>query len=1084
MPTYYTQSSSTRRGVSSGSSRRSWGIGSGSGALVPVGGGRSSSSQVTTMKSAGGVGAAAGAGSANGGGAGVRTSSFFASSINVEDLQNSLGSLAESKSLRVDEKQQLSSLNNRLVGFMGKVRQLEDQNMQLKAMLEQSSGVEVKSGLPELWEREMQALRQELEAANHERTRLEVRIEGYETEIGQLNNRLDSADQIINDLEVELAAARKDCDDATVVKVDMESKLEIMKTEIAFLNDYHEQQILELEEQLRQRMSVVPAVIESDHTYEMQEVIDNLRAEYEQTIRRHQQEAKDWAETKIKIQKDDTVKIEGLRRDVMEWKSKATTAEMKIASYEGMLKSIREQLHEQELRHEKSLNAKQDAIRELQGSISEIKARLTAQLREYQDLMNVKLKLDAEIAAYRELLEVEEERYSAMEFASQEASQTKTVSIEEVEERHKAELARLEADIERYRADIANLQEQLKMLNGVQEIEEERLKEKIQEIETRNSSSSAEFKTEIDGYKSQIHGYTLEIEGYRTEIASLQDRLRELDARREREVQAKVDIINGLEGQIRDLRTEIHSVQSSVQSSAVFEKQVAGLESRITSLQGEIDSKLAIIRERDTMIADLRAQIAQLKRDVDAGKRDVDAKWTLEINEKTKIISRMESDMAALRLELSGKAKEYQIDGKASGYDELNRAKLALERQLQEMESRYQRELSEKTKMISSLETRVSTTSVSQSTELEGRFKGQISSLEAQLTSLRGELAAMTRERDMYLRERNELRVALESVTSERDLCFRERAELRASASAASKMVVQEVKQTVVEEVKAVETPAPRRSGGFIRMNFSKKDLMSILVQYKFFMTYMLSGVSLTERSGSLVLEQKAAVVSQNQLWNLEDKVIISSSSGLALEVKSGRCELGAEVVLSRRTGSKAQKWDIDSDEIITSALGDLILDLVDGKLVLNKRGATGKRQDWNLQIYQNTSLPWQDRVDDLVGRLTMEEVIVQMSRGGAHENGPAPAIPRLGIPPHQWNTECLRGDPQAGPATAFPQALGLAATFSTEVIHAVAEATSREVRAKYNNYTQHQEYGDHTGISCFSPVINIMRHPLWGRNQ
>ncbi|XP_019615385.1 PREDICTED: neurofilament medium polypeptide-like [Branchiostoma belcheri] len=987
MPTYYTQSS-TRRGVSSGSSRRSWGIGSGSGALVPVGGGRSSSSQVTTMKSAGGVGAAAGAGSANGGGAGVRTSSFFASSINVEDLQNSLGSLAESKSLRVDEKQQLSSLNNRLVGFMGKVRQLEDQNMQLKAMLEQSSGVEVKSGLPELWEREMQALRQELEAANHERTRLEVRIEGYETEIGQLNNRLDSADQIINDLEVELAAARKDCDDATVVKVDMESKLEIMKTEIAFLNDYHEQQILELEEQLRQRMSVVPAVIESDHTYEMQEVIDNLRAEYEQTIRRHQQEAKDWAETKIKIQKDDTVKIEGLRRDVMEWKSKATTAEMKIASYEGMLKSIREQLHEQELRHEKSLNAKQDAIRELQGSISEIKARLTAQLREYQDLMNVKLKLDAEIAAYRELLEVEEERYSAMEFASQEASQTKTVSIEEVEERHKAELARLEADIERYRADIANLQEQLKL------------------IETRNSSSSAEFKTEIDGYKSQIHGYTLEIEGYRTEIASLQDRLRELDARREREVQAKVDIINGLEGQIRDLRTEIHSVQSSVQSSAVFEKQVAGLESRITSLQGEIDSKLAIIRERDTMIADLRAQIAQLKRDVDAGKRDVDAKWTLEINEKTKIISRMESDMAALRLELSGKAKEYQslleakmmlektlresedrhkkelrgkedfihelerekneqivrlelalkelrgqIDGKASGYDELNRAKLALERQLQEMESRYQRELSEKTKMISSLETRVSTTSVSQSTELEGRFKGQISSLEAQLTSLRGELAAMTRERDMYLRERNELRVALESVTSERDLCFRERAELRASA--ASKTVVQEVKQTVVEEVKAVETPAPRRSGGFIRMNFSKKDLMSILVQYKFFMTYMLSGVSLTERSGSLVLEQKAAVVSQNQLWNLEDKVIISSSSGLALEVKSGRCELGAEVVLSRRTGSKAQKWDIDSDEIITSALGDLILDLVDGKLVLNKRGATGKRQDWNLQIYQ-----------------------------------------------------------------------------------------------------------------------------------
>lgn len=47
-----------------------------------------------------------------------------------------------------------------------------------------------------------------------------------------------------------------------------------------------------------------------------------------------------------------------------------------------------------------------------------------------------------------------------------------------------------------------------------------------------------------------------------------------------------------------------------------------------------------------------------------------------------------------------------------------------------------------------------------------------------------------------------------------------------------------------------------------------------------------------------------------------------------------------------------------------------------------------------------------------------------------------------------------------------------------------MAEATSLEVRAKFNNYSSHGEYGTHKGASCFSPVINIMRHPLWGRNQ
>lgn len=137
--------------------------------------------------------------------------------------------------------------------------------------------------------------------------------------------------------------------------------------------------------------------------------------------------------------------------------------------------------------------------------------------------------------------------------------------------------------------------------------------------------------------------------------------------------------------------------------------------------------------------------------------------------------------------------------------------------------------------------------------------------------------------------------------------------------------------------------------------------------------------------------------------------------------------------------------------------------------------------------------------------------------------NGPAPPIPRLGIAPYNWNTECLRGDAEApGWATAFPQALGLAAAFryhtraptgrlpqdgvpggapgdvghgpcpptsphsprSPELIYRVANATATEVRAKHNDFTAAGRYSDHTGLSCFSPVLNIMRHPLWGRNQ
>lgn len=56
--------------------------------------------------------------------------------------------------------------------------------------------------------------------------------------------------------------------------------------------------------------------------------------------------------------------------------------------------------------------------------------------------------------------------------------------------------------------------------------------------------------------------------------------------------------------------------------------------------------------------------------------------------------------------------------------------------------------------------------------------------------------------------------------------------------------------------------------------------------------------------------------------------------------------------------------------------------------------------------------------------------MILQLARGGARSNGPAPPVPELGIGPHQWNNECLRGAVAAGNATSFPEALGLSAAF------------------------------------------------------
>ena len=132
---------------------------------------------------------------------------------------------------------------------------------------------------------------------------------------------------------------------------------------------------------------------------------------------------------------------------------------------------------------------------------------------------------------------------------------------------------------------------------------------------------------------------------------------------------------------------------------------------------------------------------------------------------------------------------------------------------------------------------------------------------------------------------------------------------------------------------------------------------------------------------------------------------------------------------------------------------------------------------------FRNVSLDWSVRVDDLVSRLTADEIIDQMDHAGGWNADITPAIPRLGILPYFWRSQCLHGFANEN-STAFPQSINLASTWNKELVKAVANTTAYEVHAYYNRYRQEGMHGVNRGLTCFSPVINIMRHPLWGRNQ
>lgn len=129
--------------------------------------------------------------------------------------------------------------------------------------------------------------------------------------------------------------------------------------------------------------------------------------------------------------------------------------------------------------------------------------------------------------------------------------------------------------------------------------------------------------------------------------------------------------------------------------------------------------------------------------------------------------------------------------------------------------------------------------------------------------------------------------------------------------------------------------------------------------------------------------------------------------------------------------------------------------------------------------IWKDPSKPLDDRVRDLISRMSLAEKVEQI-------RNTTPGIPRLGIPAYDFWSEALHGVGFSGTATVFPQAIGAAATWDTPLLHREADVISTEARAKFNDYASHHN-GDGKRFYCltfWSPNVNIFRDPRWGRGQ
>ncbi len=119
----------------------------------------------------------------------------------------------------------------------------------------------------------------------------------------------------------------------------------------------------------------------------------------------------------------------------------------------------------------------------------------------------------------------------------------------------------------------------------------------------------------------------------------------------------------------------------------------------------------------------------------------------------------------------------------------------------------------------------------------------------------------------------------------------------------------------------------------------------------------------------------------------------------------------------------------------------------------------------------------FEQRAVALVSQMTLEEKVSQLMNA-------APAIPRLNVPAYNWWNECLHGVARAGRATVFPEPIGMAAAFDSDMMFRIATAISDEARAKNNEFLRRDKHNIYQGLTFWTPNINIFRDPRWGRGM